>query len=458
MKNKIYKLALCAVVFLGACKTGNDLYDSPNSPAKIGPGVALTSIEVNTIMNTEGDLARTSSILTQQLAAASGYSALQNYQLARGDYNNHWNGLYSGTLYNAKLMIDKYSATDPYYAGMAKVLMALNLSIAADFWGDVPYSDAFNGTQYLFNAKYDKQQDVYNTIQTLLDNALADFAKPTSANVDLPGNGDIYFSGKISQWISATWTLKARFANRLSLKDPQGSATKVLAYLSNGIKTAADNMENRHADNSNSQNQWSAFEYQRPGSIVASKKFIDILQSNNDPRLEYYFAEVEGGGFVGADYNAAQINTDASIIGSYYNDAARSYALVTFSEAKFLEAEAKSRLGQDASSALNDAIKASVTYVTSGANDGSSIAIYNSGTTNITSIMTEKWKAMFGHIEVYNDWRRTGIPALTPRPQSVGAVLSYIPRRLPTPTTESDVNPNAVFIPLDQPVWWATGN
>lgn len=453
MKNTIYKIILCGVVLISSCKKGNDLYNDPDAPANISPGLALTSIQVNTIMNTEGDFARVSSVFTQQMAGAIDYSTLQNYQLTAGDYNNHWNGLYSGTMFNAKLMIDTYSGNNPYYAGMAKVLMAINLSIATDFFGDVPYAEAFKGDEKLFTAKYDKQEDVYLAIQTLLDNAIVDFGQPESANEVLPADDDIMFSGKISQWTTAAWTLKARFANRLSLKDPQGSATKVLEYLNKGIKTATDNMENVHNDVSS--NQWGDFQSVRLGSLLANKKFVDVLLSNADPRLSYYFLPDTNGVYVGADINAEQLNADASVMGPYF-DSDRNYGLVTFHESKFLEAEAKFRLGQDASTALNDGIKASVAYVTRGTNDGASVATYAAGTTNLTSIMTEKWKAMFGHIEAYNDFRRTGLPALTPRPQTAGAILNYIPKRLPTPTTESDSNPNAVFIALDTPVWWGT--
>ncbi|MGV8879361.1 MAG: SusD/RagB family nutrient-binding outer membrane lipoprotein [Sphingobacteriaceae bacterium] len=453
MKSTIYKIILCGVVLMSSCKKGNDLYDNPDAPAKISPGLALTSVQVNTFMNSEGDFARVSSVFTQQMAGAIDYSTLQNYQLTAGDYNNHWNGLYSGTMFNAKLMIDTYSENNPYYAGMAKVLMALNLSIAADFFGDVPYAEAFKGDEKLFTSKYDKQEDVYLAIQTLLDNAIVDFQKPESANEVVPADDDVIFNGNIGKWITASWTLKARFANRLSLKDPQGSATKVLEYLGKGIKTSDDNMENVHNDVS--PNQWGDFQSLRLGSLLANKKFIDVLLSNQDPRMSYYFLPDTTGNYVGADINAEQVNSDASVVGSYF-DSKRNYGLVTFHEAKFLEAEAKFRLGQDASNALNDGIKASVDYVTRGTNDGTSIATYTAGTADLTSIMTEKWKAMFGHIEAYNDFRRTGLPVLTPRPQSAGAILNYIPKRLPTPTTESDSNPNAVFVPLDKPVWWAT--
>jgi len=455
MKNILYTMGLFALVLTSSCNTGDDLYDSPNSPVEVSPALMLTAVEVNTFMNTEGDLARVASVFSQQMAGAGAqYSALQNYQLNRNDYNNHWNGLYSGTMYNAKLLVDKYGTANPYYAGIAKVLMAINLSVATDFFGDVPYSDAFKGTELNFVAKFDKQQAIYTSIQKLLDDAIADLGKPAASNILLPGSDDVVFNGKATKWLSAAWTLKARFANRLSQKDAAGSANLVLTYLANGIKTAEDNMENIH--DANYANQWGDFENNRGGSIFANKRFIDILIATNDPRLTYYFSDVKGV-YLGSDINQEQVNTKTSPMGPYFNTD-QNYGLVTFHEAKFLEAEAKFRLGQPATTALNDGIKASVSYVTKGKDDGSSVATYTAGTTNLTSIMTEKWKAMFGHIEAYNDVRRTGLPVLTPRPQSAGAVVGYTPRRLPIPVTESDTNPNAVFVPLDQAVWWAGGN
>src|SRR5690606_15720564 len=120
-----------------------------------------------------------------------------------------------------------------------------------------------------------------------------------------------------------------------------------------------------------------------------------------------------------------------------------------------LEAEAKSRLGQDAAAALNDAIMASVNYVTEGVEDGSSIATYTAATATLENIMTEKWKAMFGQIEPYNDYRRTGFPDVPVRPGSAGAIRAYIPKRFPTPQQERQNNPNALVQELDVPVWWA---
>lgn len=454
MKNKKY-FALLALVLVSACKKGDVLYTSPNSPLNVTPAVMLTALEVNTIQNTEGDLARVSSILCEQMAGATGqYQALQNYNLQTSDYNNHWVGLYAGTMQNAKIMMDKYQATDPYYTGIAQIIMAVNLGIATDLWGDVPYSQAFGGQKGVFVAPYDTQQQVIASIQSLLDQGIANLAKEKTANVDIPGDDDLYYAGDLEKWTKAAWTLKARYANRVSLKDPQ-SAANVLSYLSKGITSADENLENPHPGVSNAQNQWGAYQNQRAGNMVANKLFVDALK--NDPRLSFYLSldTHDTPAYSGADITQEIIDADASTIGTYF-DVARAYPLITSYEASFLAAEAKVRLSQDASADLNAGIKGSVAYVTRGANDGAALATYTQATANLTNVMTEKWKAMFGQIEAYSDVRRTGIPTMVIRPASAGAISATIPKRLPTPDIESQSNPSAKYIALDVPVWWGT--
>lgn len=454
-------LPLLVLGGLTACEKGDNLYTDPENPLEVTPATMLASLEVNTFQNVEGDFARIASMYAGQMAGATGqYQAFQNYDITEGDFNNLWVQLYSGTMKNAKILITENTAENPYYAGISNVLLALNLGVATDLWGDVPYTEAFQAPEN-FTAAYDPQASVLDTIQQLLDEAIALLNRPVSDNVDLPGADDLIFrevdpSGEFvsrtDRWIKAAWTLKARYANRMSLKDPAGSATEVLNYLESGMSEAADIMEAKH--DGESPNQWGAFQSQREGYIVANKFFIDMLAGNDDPRLPYYFTEVAAGGYAGADLADEQVDPDVSTIGVFL-DAARNFPMVTFFEAKFLEAEARARLGQDASAALNDAIRASVIYATAGADNGASIAVYTAGTATLENIMTEKWKAMFGQIEPYNDFRRTGFPAVPVRPGSAGAIRAYIPARFPTPQKERQNNPNAQPMELNVPVWWA---
>ncbi len=454
-------LSLFMLGALTACEKGDNLYTDPENPLEVTPATMLVSLQVNTFQNVEGDFARIASMYAGQMAGATGqYQAFQNYDITEGDFNNLWVQLYSGTMKNAKILISENMQENPYYAGISKILLALNLGVATDLWGDVPYSEAFMAPEN-FVAKYDPQAAVLDTIQQLLDEGIAALSRPESDNVDLPGADDLIFrelapSGewvsRIDRWIKAAWTLKARYANRMSLKNPAASATAVLDYLASGMSEGADIMEAKH--DGESLNQWGAFQSQREGYIVANKFFIDMLAGNSDPRLSYYFSQATGGGYYGADLTDEQVDPEASTIGVFLGST-RNFPMVTLFEGKFLEAEARARLGQDASVALNDAIRASVAYATGGADDGASIATYTAGTATLENIMTEKWKAMFGQIEPYNDFRRTGFPVVPVRPGSVGAIRGYIPARFPTPQKERQNNPNAQPMELNVPVWWA---
>ena len=459
MKNIKILLLILVVIGFTACNTGDDLYVDPSNPLEVSPATMLTSLEVNTFMNSEGELDRISNIYSQHFAGSNGqFVDVQNYDLSESEFDNMWAGLYSRTMYNAKLLISNYGTANPHYSGIAKVILAMNLGIATDLWGDVPYSEAFQATSGNFAAKYDTQENVLKSIQTLLDEAIVELGKDADANALLVGEDDVIFGGDTNSWIRSAWILKARYANRLSLKDATGSATLVKQYINNAlaISGAQSNMEAPHS--SSSPNQWGAFENERNGYLVANKTFVDFLSNRNDPRLAYYFSEVSGGGYEGADIQAATVSTSASsanIETSGFFSVLRNFPLVTDYELYFLLAEAQSRLGENASASLNSAIKSSVSYVTGGENDGTTLATYTNPT--ITDIMTEKWAAFCGQMESYNDYRRTNIPVLTSRAQSLGAVRGYTPARMTTPQNERVGNPeNAKVYELNVPVWWAT--
>jgi Starch-binding associating with outer membrane len=65
-------------------------------------------------------------------------------------------------------------------------------------------------------------------------------------------------------------------------------------------------------------------------------------------------------------------------------------------------------------------------------------------------VMTEKYITLFQNIEVWNDFKRTCIPALTP-----AAGKSEIPARLLYGTTERQTNPNT---PSNPPRNWNDPN
>ena len=75
-----------------------------------------------------------------------------------------------------------------------------------------------------------------------------------------------------------------------------------------------------------------------------------------------------------------------------------------------------------------------------------------SGTISMDKIMTQKYIAMFSQLEVWTDWRRTDLPALSPNPDGL---VDGIPRRFPTCIDERLYNSNAqVISDILRPVWF----
>lgn len=450
-------LSLTAAVLPGCSKYLEDATENPNDPSIGSPGSMLANIEVATFSNYAGNSARRAAILTQQMSGTDGQMIqLANYQILEGDVTNEWKGIYNNAVINCNLLVETYGEKNPYYAGIAKVLKALNIGLATDMWGDVPFSEAGLGLTGNTEPKYDTQQSIYTGLQALLTEAIGDLSKDPSTNAYFP-SGDLIFAGDAASWISSAWLLKARYANRLSQVDPGGSATLALEYLNNAALTGSENDLNAvFGEGGTELNQWYAFESTRGGYMRMGKYFVDTLTSSADPRLPFYAALDDNGGYSGSSVDPSEGDVTTSAIGPYFGSPASVAPIATYVEAKFIEAEAKLRLGDNdgASTAHNDAVKASILQIT-GANDDTYEAAYAAefaGTISLDKIMYQKYVALFTQVEVWNDWRRTNIPQLTANPSGV---VNGIPTILPTSQDERLYNNNATVITnILSKVWW----
>lgn len=459
MKKYIYITSGLAIALLSlsSCQHELDTFnDNPNNPTQLStPTTLLTSAEVGTISNSTGNLPRTLSLFTQH-TNGNAFQSLDytNYFITETDNETDWSNIYQAGL-SLNQIITQFGDKNPYYDGMARVLMAMNIGYATDVWGDVPFTEAFKGVNN-FSPKYDTQEQVIAQIQSYLDKAIADFAKPASANSVLPGKNDLFFYDNKNfvwqkdKWIKLAYAIKARYALRLSKVDAS-AAQKALDYSQKALASNSDNLIATF-DGGNNQNLWYGFNNAREGYMSMGKYFVDLLVNNNDPRLSYFVGEDANGGYSGSAPEDA--DSDASVFGGYFaGTAATSNVIVSYSEIKFIQAEAYFRLGQTASAqaALKEAISSSIKDVTEVNDDAFATAA--SATVTLENIITQKYIALFTTAEPYNDWRRTGFPNLTPNQESQ---TKKIPVRLITPKSERTLNANATVVSsMYTPVWWA---
>lgn len=457
-------LTVFSITLLNSCQSELDEFNNnPNDPAISNPSLLVAAMEVSTFSTHTSGLMRNSGIFTQHLAGTSigQMGPIARYIITEGDVNNEWNLIYGTTLMNGHILNRDFAKDYPYYNGIGQVLTALNLGYATDMWGDVPYDEAFLAEQGNKSPKYNTQQEIYTRIQSILDKAIANLAKPEASNEKVPGKDDFIFGGDTEQWTKVAYVLKARFALRLTAIEGNAAAQKALDYITlAGMTGNSDDANTLFTTESNSLNQWYAFNEGRENYLKVGKYFVDYLKNTNDPRLSKMIAltiapSPKPPGFV-PDYigNAAedQTSTGTSYIGSAFASEDSSVGIVTYAEAKFIEAEARAILGQSgAQTALQDAVTASVTKTTGTPPTAPFLAAATADFT-VAGIIQQKYIALFLTMEPYNDYRRTGFPALTPNQTSQ---TKLIPVRLPTPSDERQYNPNATVVSnVTTKVWW----
>ncbi len=461
MKKIVYTVLALALLVGSGCKKFVEGYDvSPNSPGSVTNALLLSNTQVAYFATANGQLSRQTSMMIQQTTGVGFQSRdLNDYAILEGDNVNEWTVIYTNGIVNLRKLHSQAGGANPYYQGIAKVMQAMFMGVATDLWGNVPNREAGFGNDGKFTPVYDNQEVVIQDIQAYLDEAIVNLSKTEDKNIMLPGADDLIFGGDAKMWLATAHALKARYHNRLSKKDAAGSAnaalTSVTAAKAAGFTSSSANCNATFGQNSNEYNQWYAFTVvERAGYIVTGASMTNIMNAWNDPRLEFYCKPDSGGAYNGTPSDVP--NDQASEVGPYLATADAAFPLVSYAEILFIEAEANFRKGDKAAAAtaFNDAVKASVNDVTGGpdATFEAAQAAETAGSITLEKIMTHKYVAMFAQIEAYADWRRTGIPALTPNPS--GAVTS-IPRRLPTVQDERLYNPNApAENDITKPVWW----
>lgn len=440
MKNiykHIFTTALLGLV-LGSCDFGDTNVD-PNSldQGKVGLNLILPKAQVQSAFNLGAESGRAAGIWMQYFDGLEAQqNDIANYGVTESDFNNTWTAqLYVGSMKDCITILEKSTAEGSeasHYAGIAKILLAQNLGFATQLWGDIPYSDAFQGSLNL-NPTFDSQESIYESIQTLLDEAIV--ALSAEAVGLEPAGDDLIFGGDASLWVLTARSLKARYYLQTSKRSSSAAADALAAINAGAISALGEQPDFFFGATDNEANPIAQFERDRPGTLGVNPNFYNVYL-NGDPRINVYST------------NNLKFADDALYWGAY----ASPMPLISYAEVKFIEAEALLRVNANdvagAQAALAEAINASMgqvglntasatvqNYVTANSN----LAALGTLEQRIERIIVEKYKALYvqGMVEIWSDYRRTGYPALTPK---AGADVTVIPRRLPYPIDERLTN------------------
>ncbi len=466
-KYKIYSILFSAVLILLSIGCSDDKLDEVgedvNNPTVVTNKLLIAQVVAEAAFTTAGtDLAWYSSVFVEHTTGVHGQLETADKRTAINSTigNNSWNTLYN-TLRDLKIIVDQGSEGgteegDWISVGIAKILMAYNISVATDLWGEVPFSEAMQGNE-IREPVFDTEEEVYTAIFNLLNEAIVDLQRPTELT---PGASDFIYGGDPDLWIKAAYAYKARFFNRLSNVGPAAYADSVIACAALSFAGPGEGLIfNAFGTDSKAQNPWFQEEADR-GHHSLSETFNDILLDLNDPRRELLIDTIDGGVIVPAPNGTAQNDQAGTLYSKFkysYLNEVTPMPLITYEEVKFLEAEAYLR--------LNDNVAADSSYIeavrTSMASEGVPAGDINTyiaqsdvqpGAAGLTEehIITQKYIHfwVFNPIEAYNDYRRTGIPVMN-------NPISDPPSRFPYPVDEAAANTNMPDRDMFDLVWWA---
>ena len=164
---KFKTLFLTLFVIFSSCDL-SDINQDPDNPS--GNLVNAGSVYPGMIAQSHRNLValngRIAGIVIQH------FEGLDAQQIAFGQYNigeDDIDDLWDYGLYGAGSMKDCYvimENNNDEVAALARLYMSANLGLATSIWGDVPYSQAFQGDIGNRTPSFDKQEDVYNEIQS----------------------------------------------------------------------------------------------------------------------------------------------------------------------------------------------------------------------------------------------------------------------------------------------------
>jgi hypothetical protein len=456
---KIYILLLCACLTgLSSCKKFIDVNEDPNRPTDVSEPLMLAPVEMAVASRLHaGYVSNVVLQYTQVMALNQTAPNLGTYLMFNVNMDEDWYVLYVQCLNNLVALNKKAETNGNFnYAGIAKILTAFSLGTGTDLWGDLPYSEAFKGSEN-FRPAYDSQEQIYVQIQQLLDGGLADIAKNAGST---PAGDDLFFAGNMEKWAKLAYTLKARYYMHLTKAPGYTAATQAqlaLTALGKGMQSNADDFKMSYAGAAGTENPWQQ-NFLSATTNILSSTFVDGFKLRNDPRLPKMVAPATATGL----YTGRVIGEDGigplesySRPSAFYAGAAADNFLVTYSEALFLKAEA-TYLSSGVTAATPVYTEAVTSHMTKLGVSPVAYASYLASrpltTANaLKTIIEEKAVANYLSMETFVDYRRTGYPILN----KVKNALSDIPRRVLYPQSERISNPQTVQnVKLTDRVWW----
>lgn len=287
--------ATLVFTLLGCSSEFLDINVDPNNPANASLDFLLTSAQVSSAFNGSRTIHEHASIFVQHFYNL----APSQYNLQSSNYNNDFSGLYNQSLMDLETIVDQATergAGFRGYIGIAKVMKGFMFAQLVDVFGDVPYTEALNGTE-VKSPHYDDDAFVYDQAIALLVEAKADLNQAiTAVEPNIPA--DLVYGGGTSavqynRWIKAANTILLRLYLNIRKVDAARSTTSINALITenNFISTNAEDFQFTFGATLAPSTRHPIFQQEYAGAaktFFITNYFMYWMLSKSDPRLPFY--------------------------------------------------------------------------------------------------------------------------------------------------------------------------
>jgi hypothetical protein len=290
MKRFIYGLTLAAgMVLATSCADKLDeLLENPNAvnATTASPDFLLNRIQLDyqsLWFGVSDRGARLTRIINQGAAL---------YEAAYGPVstNGTWSNAYANILADINFLLPLAETSNlQRHMGIAKTIKAMVLMDLVDTYGDVPFSEALDPSN--FNPKVDNGASVYAAALALLNEANGHFTIANSAGTP----NDYYYNRNYTRWNKLVNTLKLKYYLNTRLVDAAASRSGINALISGGALLAnGDDFVFRFGTTNadpDSRHPKFAGQYTAGGGDYQSTDFMHHLtveKGFDDPRTRYY--------------------------------------------------------------------------------------------------------------------------------------------------------------------------
>lgn len=291
--NKILLVSLIAVMSVGCDDLFElDLLDNPNAVTEENAGVDFL---YNNIQLEFRNVYHNMHFIADGLVRYTTTGAFTyNEALPSTSGNGIWNNAYADLFPDVDALVGLADEKGlDIHSGSAKIMKAYAMMGLVDMFGDVPYSQALQGTDVI-SPGVDAGADVYAAAEALIDEAIAQMEGSSAASPAV----DNYYGGDGDKWVTLGKTLKLRIGATTRLV---GGASKITSVVSGGdyMDTASEDFQFNYSNNRSNPDSRHPFypnHYENGDGTYMGNYFMWVMRLEKeldggpiDPRIRFYF-------------------------------------------------------------------------------------------------------------------------------------------------------------------------